>query len=298
MIPDRPPGRALVTGAALWALTMLTASCSWFNTMQDNLEVLEAVQAGYAEAERTQAGVYFVVKENTWFCPGPENAPPVLGTLEDPCEGGHLLEVNELVDTVGADPVGRAWRVMYLDDERPSGDGWVKRDALATSPLLERYRASRDAFQEEFATERRMTVTVRTPEAFLAADSPLRELVWLDSVRRDFVYDLTYATDGLSFWLPIAGAGRKGLEAFFYLRSDRYVQRMRRHRYGCTEAYCDEFSFVAVLTEHRYQPEDRVGPEGGFPVMKIIRFADRLDEYRVEDPPREASPSAGATRVP
>ena len=259
-----------------------------FSAVQENIDLVNDVQAGLQQAEKTQPGVKFVVKENTWFCATKEAA--VAGTA---CPGGALLEVNELVDTVGSGSENNAWRVIYLDDGDPEGDGWVRADALDVFPVLDRYRASRKAFQDEFAASVRMTPADRKSEAFMSPSPPLKEKVWLDSVRREFLYDLTYASDGLSFWLPVEGASRGGVEVFFYLRSPRYAQRMRRHRYACTEVYCDEMSFVARLIDYKLQPGDRPGPPEGFPVMEIIRFADRFDEYRVDGPGGEGAPGAG-----
>lgn len=264
-----------------------------FSAVQENIDLVNDVQAGLEQAEKTQPGVRFVTKENTWFCATKEAA-----LAEVACPGGALLEVNELIDTVGGSADGEAWRVLYLDDASPEGDGWVKADALGVFPVLDRYRNARRAFQDEFAPEVRMQPVDRTGPAFMKPSDSLKQKVWLDSVRREFLYDLTYATDGLSFWLPVEGAGNGGIEVFFYLRSPRYAQRMRRHRYACTEVYCDEMSFVARLIDFKIKPDDRPGPEEGFPVMEIIRFADRFDEYRVEPegggaPTQRAIPADG-----
>ncbi len=270
--------------------TVFASSCSMFSAVQENIELVNDVQAGLQQAEKTQPGVKFVVKENTWFCATKEDA--VAGKA---CPGGALLEVNELIDTVGSDTESNAWRVIYLDDANPEGDGWVRADALDVFPVLDRYRSARKAFQSEFAASVRMTPGDRNSDAFMTPSEALKQKVWLDSVRREFLYDLTYASDGLSFWLPVEGATRGGVEVFFYLRSPRYAQRMRRHRYACTEIYCDEMSFVARLIDYKLKPGDRPGPEEGFPVMEIIRFADRFDEYRVEGEagvgPQRAAPS-------
>lgn len=295
LTPARLASPRTVGAAVLVVLGGLSAAgCSWFDTVQDNLSVIGAVQEGFEEAERTQPGVRFVVEENTWFCPAKE---PVLKGA--PCPGGQLLEIGELIDTVGPDPHEGAWRVIYLDDTQPGGDGWVREKSLDERPKLDRYRESRQAFQEEFPAAVRIGQDLRTDDVFLHHTEKLQGLVWLDSVRREFVRDLTYATDGLSFWLPIEGDRSPGkLEAFFFLRSDRYVTRMRRHRYACTEAYCDELSFVARLIDYRYRPNDRLSPDEGFPVLEIVRFADRLDEYRVEGGPRPAPAPPGPTTEP
>lgn len=289
-LPNRAP--ALVGACTFAVLTAaLASSCSMFSAVQENIELVNDVQAGLVQAEKTQPGVKFVVKENTWFCATREAA--LSGTA---CPGGALLEINELVDTVGSDTEGDAWRVLYLENGDPEGDGWVQAEALDVFPVLDRYRESRKAFQQEFSAEVRMTPADRNTDAFTKPSDALRQKVWLDSVRREFLYDLTYASDGLSFWLPVEGAGRGGVEVFFYLRSPRYAQRMRRHRYACTEIYCDEMSFVARLIDYKLKPGDRPGPAEGFPVMEIIRFADRFDEYRVRERDEAAPGQAAAVR--